>query len=251
MVGAAWGTVIAQSGAAAAFVVLGRRAIPPPEVRIDPWAMRRIARVSRDLFLRTLSLTSAMLVTTAVAARMGTEAVAGHQVARELWTLLTLVLDGFAIAGQAMVGHALGRGRPDEAREAGRRLIGWGVVAGVGIGAVHLLLAGPLPLVFTRDPGVLAEIASVWWIVAALQPIGGLVFVLDGVLMGAADYRFLLWSTAAGAFGVLVPVCLLALALGWGLPGVWLGMVGLMVFRAVALVSRFSGEGWVHARRAR
>ena len=244
VVGAAWGTVLAQAGAAATFLALGRRALPQPDLRIEPRAMARIARVSRDLLLRTVSLLAGLLVTTAMAARMGAETVAAHQVARELWTFLTLVLDGFAIAGQAMVADALGRGRPSRAHRVGRRLIAWGLVTGAVLGLGYLALAGPLPRVFTSEPAVLAEIAAVWWLVALLQPLGGVVFVLDGVLMGAADYRFLLWSTGAAALLVLAPLSAAAWGLGWGLAGIWWAMVAMMVVRLATIVARFVAGGW-------
>ena len=247
VVGAAWGTVLAQGGAAITFLVLGSRALPQRDLRVEPAAMARIARVSRDLLLRTVSLLAGLLVTTAMAARIGAETVAAHQVARELWTFLTLVLDGFAIAGQAMVADALGRGRPLGARRIGTRLISWGLVTGVGLGLGYLALAGPLPRLFTADPAVLAEIASVWWLVALLQPLGGVVFVLDGVLMGAADYRFLLWSTGIAALAVLVPLSAAAWLLGWGLVGIWWAMVAMMTVRLVTIVGRFATGGWARA----
>ena len=248
--GAAWGTLVAQSGAAAAFLLLARRAFPLPDLRVDPAAMRSVVRVSRDLFLRTASLLAALTVTTAVAARMGTVTVAAHQITRELWTMLTLVLDGFAIAGQALVGTALGAGRVQVARRDAGVLLWWGLAAGVVAGAAYLALAGVLPGLFSDDAAVLDAVASVWLIVALLQPVGGVVFVLDGVLMGAGDFRFLLVSTAVAALGVLVPVALAALAFDWGLPGIWAGMAGLMAVRGGLIVWRLRDGSWARVRHA-
>ncbi len=244
VVGAAWGTVAAQTGAASAFLVLARGRFGVPALGVDPTAMRAIARISRDLFLRTAALLSALLISTAAATRLGVTTVAAHQIARELWTMLTLVLDGFAIAGQAFVATALGAGRPDVARADARRLIVWGLAAGVVVGLGYLALAGPLPGVFTDDAAVLAEVGSVWVMIALLQPIGGVVFVLDGVLMGAGDFRFLLVSTAAASLGVLAPLSLLALALDTGLAGIWYGMVALMIVRLAAVLWRLRGDAW-------
>lgn len=252
--GAAVGTVVAQTGAALAFLVLARPRFPVAEGRdgrrrlgVDLGAMRAIVRISRDLFLRTASLLSALLITTAVATRMGVTTVGAHQIARELWSMLALVLDGFAIAAQAMIGTALGAGRPVRARAEARRLVGWGAAAGTLIGLVYLALAGPLPRVFTDDGAVLAEVASVWPLIAALQPVGGVVFILDGVLMGAGDFRFLLLSTAVAALGGLVPVAVAALLLGWGLPGIWAGMAALMGIRLLATTWRLWHGGWARA----
>ena len=242
--GAAVGTLIAQTVGAATFLVLGRRRLAPPALRVDPAAMRRIAGISRDLFLRTAALLSGLLISTAVATRMGTVEVAAHQIARELWTMLTLVQDGFAIAGQAMIATALGAGLVAEARGIALRLLAWGTGFGFLVGAAYLLAADVLPAVFTTDADVLAAVGAVWGLVALLQPIGGVVFVLDGILMGAADFRFLWWSTALASLGGLVPVCLLALRFGWGLQGIWIGMVVMMVARAVLTVWRLRSGAW-------
>ena len=247
VVGAAWGTVLAQSGAALVFLALARPRFPTPDLRVEPAAMRAIVRISRDLFLRTASLLAGLVVATAVATRMGVTTVAAHQIARELWGMMTLVLDGFAIAGQALVGTALGAGRPAVARADARRLLWWGLAAGTVIGLAYLALQTPLPRVFTTDEAVLAEVASVWLLIALLQPVGGIVFVLDGVLMGAGDFRFLLWSTALASLGGLVPVALLALAFDAGLLGVWWGMATLMAVRLVTTVWRLRTGRWARA----
>ena len=244
--GAALGTAVAEVGAGAAFLVLGVRRLRPASLRIDRAAMREIVRVSRDLFLRTISLLTGLLVTTAIAARMGVVVVAAHQIARELWTMLALVLDGFAIAGQAMIASALGAGDPQRAIAQSRRLVGWGLAGGIGIGFGYLALGGVLPGVFTTDASVLALVAGVWGTVAILQPIGGVVFVLDGVLMGAGDFRFLLYSTAGAALGALVPVGLLAVAFDWGLQGVWAGMAAMMLVRLVTIVWRWRSGRWAY-----
>ncbi|HSJ45572.1 MAG TPA: MATE family efflux transporter [Euzebyales bacterium] len=242
--GAAMGTLIAQTVGAATFLVLGRRRLAPPALRVEPAAMRRIVGISRDLFLRTAALLSGLLISTAVATRMGTVEVAAHQIARELWTMLALVQDGFAIAGQAMIATALGAGLVADARGTALRLLAWGTGFGFLVGAVYLLAADVLPAVFTTDADVLAAARAVWGLVALLQPIGGVVFVLDGILMGAADFRFLWWSTALASLGGLVPVCLLSLHFGWGLPGIWVGMVVMMVTRAALTVWRLRSGAW-------
>lgn len=244
IVGAAWGTVLAQTGAAIAFLALARRRMPVPDLRFEPAAMRAIVRISRDLFLRTASLLTALVVATAMATRIGVTTVAAHQIARELWSMMTLVLDGFAIAGQALVATALGAARPDVARADARRLLGWGLTGGLVVGAGYLALASPLPGVFTTDERVLAEVRSVWLLIALLQPVGGIVFVLDGVLMGASDYRFLLWSTALAGLAGLVPVAVASLLFGWGLAGIWWGMALMMLIRLLATLARVRGLAW-------
>lgn len=236
--GAAWGTVVAQLGAAVAFVVLLRRRLGPRATRPDLAAMRTIVRVSRDLFFRTASLVLALLLTTAATVRMGVATVGAHQIVRELWVLQTLALDGFAVAAQAMIATSLGRGELSQARREAAMLLRWGIGTGVVMGLIFLASINVLPGVFTPDEGVQAQARSVWWLVALLQPIGAVVFVLDGVFLGAHDYRYLLRWTALAALGVLVPVAWLSLQLDWGLQGVWWGMFGMIMARMAALLWR-------------
>jgi putative MATE family efflux protein len=247
--GAATGTVVAEVLAAGAFLLLARRAFGSGSLRLERRAMSEIVRASRTLFLRTASLLAGLLVTTAIAARMGTVVVAAHQIARELWMMLAMVLDGFAIAGQAMVATALGAGDRAGALAQSRRLLAWGLIGGLAIGALYLPLESVMPGIFTTDPRVLTAVGAVWVIIAALQPVGGVVFVLDGILMGAGDFRFLFLSTAAAALLALVPVGLLALAQGWGLRGVWAGMAAMMVVRLVTTLVRWHSGAWTSASR--
>jgi Na+-driven multidrug efflux pump len=143
-----------------------------------------------------------------------------------------------------MIATALGAGRVAEARGVALRLLAWGTAFGFAVGAAFLLAGDVLPRVFTTDPEVLAAVGAVWGMLALLQPIGGVVFVLDGILMGAADFRFLWWSTALASLGGIVPVCLLSLRYGWGLPGIWIGMVVMMVARGELSVWRLRSGAW-------
>ncbi len=249
--GAAWGTVAAQAGAAAAFLALGRGRLRPDRLTVDPRAMRAITTISRDLFLRTLALVGGLAVVTAVAARVSATTVAAHQIVREVWMLATLALDGFAIAGQALVGQALGAGDVDRARAEARALLGWGAGAGL-VAAVALAgAAGPLPAVFTADEAVRSAARDVWWLVVLLQPVGGVVFVLDGVFMGAGDFGYLLRTTAASVVLGLLPVALLVAPAGWGLAGLWWAMLAMVVLRGAALVWRLRSPDWAATALAR
>ena len=238
-------TVVAQLGAAAVYLSMVGRAVRAEDVslRPDPGSLRVLARVSRDLFVRTASLRLALLVATAVAARLGTVEVGAHQVAFELWNFLALTLDALAIAGQAMVGRLLGAGEADAARAAGRRMIELGVAAGVVLGVVIALLHSALPHVFSDDQEVVSLAAFVLWFVAAFQPLNAVVFVLDGVLIGAGDQHFLAWAMAAAA-AVYLPLAALVLLLDLGIGALWAAIGVLMVARAAGLVWRFNSTAW-------
>ncbi len=252
--GSAWSTVLAQTGAAAVYVAIVVRHVRSAgvPVRPDRAALGALATVSRDLFVRTAALRASLLVATAVAARTGVVDLGAHQVAFELWSFLALVLDAIAIAGQAMVGRLLGAGDADGARAASRRMIEWGVGAGLVSGAVVAALSPVLPRLFTDDGDVarLASFLLLW--VAGLQVVNAVVFVLDGVLIGAGDLRHLAWAMTLAAVAFVpaaVAVRLLDLGIGW----LWAAIALLMVSRLVALGARWRSGAWavVGAERTR
>ena len=238
-------TVLAQLGAAGAYGwwVARDTARLGASWRPDPAAIRRLAAVGRDLFVRTAALRLALTVATAVAARLGAVDLAAHQIAFEVWSFLALVLDSLAIAGQAMIGRLLGAGDAAAARVAGRRLIEWGLGIGLALGVMVLVARPVLPRLFSPDPEVVALCAFVLLIVAALQPLNAVVFVLDGVLIGAGDLRFLAWAMA-GAAATFVPAAGFVLVLGWGIGWLWASLGLLMATRAAALLWRFAGNRW-------
>jgi Na+-driven multidrug efflux pump len=91
---------------------------------------------------------------------------------------------------------------------------------------------------------VVEQAQEIWWLFAALMPLNGVVFALDGILIGAGDTRFLMWGMLLSA-AVYVPVALLALDQGWGIMGVWWGLAGLIGMRALTCGLRFLGSRWV------
>ena len=214
------------------------------DLRPHPTSLRRLGAVGRDLFVRTAALRLALLVATAVATRLGATDVAAHQIAFEIWSILALALDAIAIAGQAMVGRALGAADADAARGAGRRMIELGVALGVAAGLVLFAVRTVLPDLFTDDPAVAALTAFVLGWVAVLQPVNAVAFVLDGILIGAGDMRFLAWAMA-GAAAVFIPPAVAVAALDAGLGWLWASIGLLMATRAVSLAVRFAGDRWV------
>ncbi len=239
--GSAWGTVIAQAGMGAAFVWVQARASgwePPDLTRI-----RSLMRIGGEIAVRTTALLGSFLIASAVLARIGPASLGAHQIAFQLFVFLALVLDAIAIAGQVMVGRMLGAGDARGARVAATRMIGWAVAAGTLFGLGLLTLGGVIPHAFTSDRAVIERAHEIWPLFAAMMPLNGAVFALDGILIGAGDTRFLMWGMLAAA-AVYVPVALLALHQGWGILGVWAGLAGLIVVRLLTCGSRFLGHRW-------
>ena len=186
-------------------------------------AMRPLARIGGEIFVRTAALYGSFLVASAVLARMGKDSLAAHQIAFQLFVFLALVLDAVAIAGQVIVGRTLGAGDAEAAYSAARRMIEWAVAAGAVFALVMLALIDVLPRAFTSDPDVIDRAKEIWPLFALMQPANGAVFALDGILIGAGDTRFLMCGMLAASLGVFVPVALAVARLRLGIVGVWAG----------------------------
>ncbi|MEI5673445.1 MULTISPECIES: MATE family efflux transporter [unclassified Nocardioides] len=252
--GSAIGSVLAQVASAAALLTVVVRGARREGASLRPHVagIRAAGRAGVPLVVRTLTLRAALLVTTyavtlgAVDATDSSVDLATHQLALTLWTFLAFVLDAIAIAAQAITGRLLGAGDATGTREVTRRMVQWGVGSGVVTG---VLLAAGSPLLghlFTGDPAVRDALVPVLVVAALAQPIAGVVFVLDGVLIGAGDGRYL----ARGGVVTLVvyaPVVLLVAGLaGGGLVAVWLCFAFLfMGARLVVLLHRARGDAWL------
>ncbi|MFF3012971.1 MATE family efflux transporter [Streptomyces sp. NPDC057939] len=250
--GSAWGTVIAQFAMAAAylFVVVRGARRHGASLRPDKAGIRACARAGAPLLVRTLSLRAILMIATAVAARLGDADIAAHQILLSLWSLLAFALDAIAIAGQAIIGRYLGAGDTEGAKAVCRRMVQWGVVSGIVLGLL-VIAARPvfIPL-FTSDPVVEDVLLPALIVVAVSQPVSGIVFVLDGVLMGAGDGPYLARAMLV-TLAVFAPAALLVPVLGGGLTTLWWAMTLMMVVRMITLQLRARSGRWLVAGATR
>ncbi len=247
--GSAIANATAQSLSGALFVsALVRERVP---LRPRPAVIRAQLVLGRDLLLRGAAFQACFLSATAVAARFGSAALAAHQIALQLWFFCALALDAVAIAAQALVGAALGAGDAALARALARRIALIGLVSGVAFGLAIAGLTGVLPRLFSTDPAVLAQCRVAWPYFVAMQPFAGVVFALDGVLIGAGDVAFLRNMTIVAALAGFLPVVWLGYGLDLGLGGVWAGLTLFVVIRLVAILGRLRSGRWAVVGAAR
>jgi putative MATE family efflux protein len=242
LTGSAVANVVAQSVSGGLFLrALVRQA---PTLRPSPAIIARQLVLGRDLLIRGAAFQACWLSATAVAARFGVAALGAHQIALQLWFFSALALDAVAIAAQSLVGAALGAGDGAAARDVARRVVGVGAVAGVGSAVLAAAGAGVVPGWFTEDTAVHEQATIVWPWFAGLMPFAGVVYALDGVLIGAGDVGYLRNVTLAAALAGFLPAIWLAYAFGLGLGGVWAGL-GLFTFvRLVMLLWRWRSARW-------
>ena len=188
-----------------------------------------------------------LTLATAVAARLGTVTLVAHQIALQVWLFVTIAFDVLAIPAQTITGTLLGEGRPVETRRYGRRLCRLGTWSGAAVGGTILALSGVLPHVFTGDPRVAGQATIALVAVGVLQVPDAVLFVLDGILMGASDFRFLQASTVAGLVA-FVPVAIAVSV--WhrlGIAGIWLGLGVWLLARLAVNSTRYRGSSWMSA----
>lgn len=241
--GSAIGTVIAQWAMAIVLVavcVRHARAVQAP-LRPGRAGVSAAARSGSWLLLRTISLRVALVVTVVVATRLGTIELAATHVWFAIYSLLALALDALAIAGQALIGHGLGASAVDRVHAITRRLLAWGAVIGVALAIIVVAGIPLIALVMTSDEGVRAALPLTLLILAIGLPLAGVVFVLDGVLIGAGDGRYLAFT---GVLNLAVYLAVLPFVgeLGW--------LLGTFTFvylgaRAVTLGLRARGSAWI------
>jgi putative MATE family efflux protein len=249
--GSAWSTTLVQAAAAGAYLVAVRRHVrAAPSWRLDASEAMPLLTAGRALVLRVLALIAVLTGSTAVAARIDEPTLAANQVGLQLYGFLALALDAVAIPAQILVAEALGGGHAPLGREVGQRVQRLALITGIVTGLVLLVAAPWLPLAFTSDAAVASRATAALVMLALLQPLGGIAFALDGVLIGGADFAYL-GRVMLESLLVWAPLAALTLARpSIGIAGVWLALLAWMVARVSLMRRRFSSGGWLVSRAA-
>lgn len=242
LAGSAVANVAGQVVSAGLFVAaLVRRRVP---LRPHPRVMRAQVMLGRDLIIRSLAFQACFVSAGAVAARFGAASVAAHQLVLQLWNFLALTLDSLAIAAQTLTGAALGSGDASGARVLARRITVWSTLFAVVLAVIFAAGYAVVPQVFTDDPAVLDRVHMIWWFFVPLIPAAGVVFALDGVLLGAGDASYLRTTTMAAALLGFLPAIWLSLSFDWGIAGIWSGLSAFILLRLIAVSRRALSGRW-------
>ncbi|GAA3669738.1 MATE family efflux transporter [Nonomuraea antimicrobica] len=242
--GSAWGTVLAQTLGAAVYLVVVARGARRMGTPLTPGlqGVKQAGTAGFALFIRTVSMRVVTLAATVLATRMGQAELAAFALATQVWTLLVFALDAIAIAGQTITGRSLGAGDVAATRAATKRMVQWGAWSGAVLGLLVVAARPVLPGLFDAEERVAGMLLDLLWPVALFQPVSGVVFVLDGVLIGAGDQRYLAWAAVWTTLAYL-PAALLAS--GYGVVALWCALGVWMVARLITLVRRASGTAWL------
>lgn len=251
VVGAAWaGVLSAGAGVGVGVLVLVWQYRPYLREKARGLLHRRelvhLFHTNAQLFGRTLCLLLAQFGLLAMVSRLGEVPLAANAVVWQVWAVVSYGVDGFAFAAEALVGGALGGRDFAGARRLAGRILAWGGGIGAALGLVYALAMAPIGRAFTQHEPVVAAILSLTWIIAPMQPLNALVFVLDGIFIGANDVAYLFRAMAVATFLFFVPAALVLVhGLQGGLQGAWLAYDALMVGRLLTLWRRYRGDQWL------
>ncbi|WP_296237305.1 MATE family efflux transporter [uncultured Lawsonella sp.] len=245
--GSAWANIIGQSVTGLLFLIALIREARHYQLSWKPqWTViREQLHMGKDLIVRSLGFQVCFLSVSAVAARIGAEALAAHQIVWQIWVFTSLLLDSIAIAAQSLVGESLGAQRTTETSRLRRQIVVSGTLIATALAFSYAALHSVIPKVFTHDSAVLTQASIPWWFMVCLLPVAGAVFACDGVLLGAGDAVFLRNVTAGAAFGCYLPTIWLSYSMHWGLAGLWSGFVLFIVVRAIAGLIRQRSGKWL------
>jgi len=207
---------------------------------------RQLVRVSTPTFAEGMSTSLANFPFNALLLVFGTEAAAAYHIGRRIYQQLTgPIYRSLSTVTSIVVGQRLGEGDPGEARYAATAILGFGVVA-LGVAGVLLFVgAEGLVSVFTDDR-VTADYAVQFTRVFGVSMLSfGVFFPLAGALRGAGDTRTPFYARLVGAFVFLLGVSyLLAVPLGYGLFGVYVGTVLSYACWAAVAAAGFLWGDW-------
>ncbi len=250
LIGAAVAACIAQLTGATIYLVLYLTSKQTTDYRDIQWritsaGLRPLFRIGQDLAVRTGALRLSLVFATSTAARMGATTLAAYEIVFQLFMLCSDVIDGLAIAGQALVAKHLGSQEKRQAYRMGVTLSVSGFITGLLFALAFATAWNSIVRFFTASPEVIVRLTgNIMLLVCFLQPLNGVVFVLDGLLIGARDTRYLMWAMLAGALAVFVPISWASLHFSWGLIGIVSGVSALMLWRCATNLLRFFSRRW-------
>lgn len=186
-----------------------------------------------NIFGRTAFLTISFFILTKCATSLGTDTLAAHQIALQLWLLASFVIDGFAITGTSLGAKQIGADQFQEFRNLGRKLSKLALLMGICFTICYYFAKGPILSLFTHDPKVLLHIDSIFWLVILFQPLNALVYIFDGLMFATRQYSYMKKHMAIGFLCIFVPI----LGLFWFDPQfiwLWISLVALNSYRVVS-----------------
>ncbi len=241
VVGAAWASLIAQAIMALLSLIL---VLKKTEVSLrlkfpmHP-EIKRLVAMSANLFLRSVALNIALILSTREAAGIGTETVAAHTIALNIWLFTAFFLDGYGAAGNILGGKLLGERNFSDLWKLTKKVVLYNTFVAGALVIIGLLFYDSLGWIYNKNPEVLTIYSSIFFMVLICIPFSAIAFTLDSIFKGLGEMGYLRNVLLAATFLGFLPILILSHFMKWGLWGIWLAIIVWVAWRAAALVIKY------------
>ncbi len=239
--GAAWASLISQIVMAVfALSLLFLKTDFPliVKVPIHP-ELKNIIGMSANLFVRSLALNTALILSVREATAMGTTYIGAHTILLNLWLFSAFFIEGYGTAGNSIGGKLLGAKNYTQLWELGKKVAFFGFIMGSILLVIGTIFYRNIGGLFSENEGTLLAFEGVFFILLICLPTNGVAFVLDGMFKGLGEMKFLRNVLLLTSFGVFVPLVFWSNKMNWGLTGIWVAFGCWMVARGLALIWKF------------
>ncbi len=239
--GAAWASLIAQAVMAVlALILLLRKTEVSLKLQfpLHP-EIKRLVHMSFNLFIRSIALNAALMLAVREATALGTEYIAAHAIAINIWLFTAFFIDGYGAAGNIISGKLLGAKDYKKLAQLTRKVTIYNLGVAVFLIICLITFYNGLGTLFNKDPLVLEVFYSIFFLVIISQPLNALAFTFDAIFKGLGEMAYLRNVLLGATLIGFIPVLLFAKYLNWGLTGVWIALLSWIAYRAFALIIKF------------
>ncbi len=246
--GAAWATIISQSGGLVAMaVILHRQGLLTLRGPVRIGAVKTILKIGGPAGLQAITRPLTGMLMFGIVTRFGTAATAAFGIGLRLLQLMYIYLGGLASAGQTLVGQSLGQRKPELALQVSRRVLAIASLLQLAVMPVLFLAAPLLVRVFNSDSDVVRYGTEYLRVLTPMLVVLGLSTAWDSAQRGAGATRNPMVAALVSNWMVKLPAGLLfARAMGLGVIGVWLGIGLSIVMEAGILAIGYYRNRWIH-----
>lgn len=242
--GAAWASLFSQVlMAALSFILLLKKTNVSLKLvmPIHP-EMKRFIIMSINLFIRSLALNTTIVLAAREATSLGTNYIAAHSIAIQLWLFFAFFIDGYGGAGNILGGRLLGAKDYKTLVSMAKKVNIYGIIVACLLGGFSLILPETLGKIFTKDIAVVTIFTEFFYIVVLMLPINALAFVGDGIFKGMGETSFLRNVLVGSTLFGFIPTLIVARYFQWELTGIWIAISVWMFIRGIALVIKFRNK---------
>lgn len=239
--GAAWASLCSQALMAVLSLILLLKKTDV-SLRLEKlWhpEMKRFMIMSFNLFIRSFALNTTIILAAREATSIGTNYIAAHSIAIQLWLFFAFFIDGYGGAGNILGGRLLGAKDYKNLIAMSKKVNLYGIIVASILGGVAVLIPEQLGLIFTKDPEVITIFKGFFYLVVIALPINAVAFVGDGIFKGMGETGFLRNVLLGSTFLGFIPTLMIARYMDWKLHGVWIAITVWMFIRGLALLIKF------------